>query len=622
MDVYVNGQCVHLGIKNFIDKGGEAEIYMIGRKYALKLFKGPDHPDFRGNPAAQKGARARLDEHQKKIFQFPKNLPPEVMAPIWPAFDKRQGKLVGYTMAYVSKATPLMRLADRRYRALGIGPQTVVAIFKHLHETLLRLHQKNMVIGDFNDLNVLFKNSRVYLIDTDSYQFNGFICHMYTTRFIDPLVCASHSRALVPEKPFCESTDWYAFCIMFMQSLLFVDPYGGIFRPQKGANVVAHPARPLHRITVFHPQVRYPKQAQPLAGLPDDLRQYFQAVFEKDVRGVFPKKLLDNMNWIACPACGTHHGRKNCPTCRKAKKKCLKLTIIVKGKLKVEQIFQTRGVILAADYHQDRLIWLYHHTGAFYREGPHKIANGDLAPLMNFKIMARRTLMAQNGRLLILTPDQPIKSLAVDECQNAAAFDVNAGHYYWLQNGRLLRNSQLGPEFIGNVIEGHTRFWMGPRFGLGFYTAGHLTVGFVFDARHLGVNDTVRLSFLNGKLIDAAAVFSDDYGWLFTAVKHGGRVVHQCHVIGKNGDVQAMAQGVAGDGGWLSTLQGKAGFGRHLLAPTEDGILRLECKDSSLNITRRYPDTQSFVDGFCRLLPSPAGLYVIKNNRIDLMQLN
>ena len=44
---------------------------------------------------------------------------------------------------------------------------------------------------------------------------------------------------------------------------------------------ITHDARPLHRITIFHPEVKYPKHAVPYGVLPDDILQYFHLVFEK-----------------------------------------------------------------------------------------------------------------------------------------------------------------------------------------------------------------------------------------------------------------------------------------------------------------------------------------------------
>lgn len=96
----------------------------------------------------------------------------------------------------------------------------------------------------------------------------------------------------------------------------FVDPYGGIYKPKASSQRILPGARSLHRITIFHPDVHYPKPAIPYWVLPDELLHHFQQVFEQDRRGVFPKSLLDNLRWTHCPTCGQEHARSVCPLCQ------------------------------------------------------------------------------------------------------------------------------------------------------------------------------------------------------------------------------------------------------------------------------------------------------------------
>ena len=75
MEIYLRGKPITLTPKKAIGKGGEADIYNIGKGKAIKIFKPPDHPDYYGQPNEQKGARIRIKEHQQKLPAFPKNLP-------------------------------------------------------------------------------------------------------------------------------------------------------------------------------------------------------------------------------------------------------------------------------------------------------------------------------------------------------------------------------------------------------------------------------------------------------------------------------------------------------------------------------------------------------------------
>ncbi|MEB3232522.1 MAG: hypothetical protein VKJ64_16045, partial [Leptolyngbyaceae bacterium] len=322
MDIYVNRKKVRISARSAIGKGGEADVFKIGKDQALKVFKPPDHPDFAGMPDAQQAAADRLDLHQQKLRQFPPNLPDRVVSPLELATDATGQRILGYTMPLLQDTEVLLRYGDRSFRQ-SITAQTVVQIFQDLHRTLTQLHQFHVVIGDFNDLNVLIKGTQAYIIDADSFQFGEFPCSMFTARVVDPLLCvglpvrSTHRQGTSPilQQKHSPDSDWYAFTVMLMQCLLFVDPYGGIYKPKDKAKAVPHAARPLHRITVFHPEVRYPKPALPPERLSDDLLHHFHQVFEQDWRGEFPRSLLDQLRWQTCPSCGIEHARSHCPEC-------------------------------------------------------------------------------------------------------------------------------------------------------------------------------------------------------------------------------------------------------------------------------------------------------------------
>src|SRR5690349_12743741 len=111
-DVYVCGKRIKLDPSASIGKGGEADVFDVGRGVALKLFKGPDHPDLAGDPDAADGARARLDTHQAKLPLFPRSLPSRVVAPVELATDRNGARICGYTMPLVGGAEVLLRYSD------------------------------------------------------------------------------------------------------------------------------------------------------------------------------------------------------------------------------------------------------------------------------------------------------------------------------------------------------------------------------------------------------------------------------------------------------------------------------------------------------------------------------
>ena len=60
MKVYVGGARIDVDPASSLGAGGEADVYDIGGGMALKLFKGPRHPDFAGQPATLVG-RVSMD---------------------------------------------------------------------------------------------------------------------------------------------------------------------------------------------------------------------------------------------------------------------------------------------------------------------------------------------------------------------------------------------------------------------------------------------------------------------------------------------------------------------------------------------------------------------------------
>jgi serine/threonine protein kinase len=640
MDVYVNGKKIRIDPKRAIGKGGEADVFDIGQGKVLKLFKQPHHPDYQGLPQEQQAARDRLQIQQQKLPRFPRNLPNRVIAPEELAKDKASQIIYGYTMPFLNGTEILLRYGERSFRQAGISQQQVVQIFQDLHNTVSKLHFAGVVIGDFNDLNVLVKDTEAYLIDTDSFQFGAFPCTMFTARFVDPLLCDRQATQPILQLPHNSDSDWYAFAVMLMQCLLFVDPYGGVYKPKDISQQIPQGARSLHRITIFHPEVRYPKPAIPYKVLPDELLHYFHQVFEQDRRGEFPRSLLDNLHWSICQSCGLEHGRSVCPECQHledtgtrrredTEKSC-------QNKVTTTLLFKAEGIILFAAVEQGQLKWVYHQQGQFHREDGSVILNGELNPNLRWRIQGKTTLLGYQGQIIQFHPHEPPERIATESFGATTLFDCNESTYYWIANGQLLRNNLHNPQptthtpsFIGDVLPNQTRFWVGSHFGFGFYQAGDLKVAFVFDAKKPGINDRVQLPHWQGQLIQMGCTFSDRYGWLFVTTQERGQIHYRCIVLQADGTVCATAKATEKDENWLTRL-GKnqpgdpspyCAVNDFLLACTDDGIIRVEIQQKQLVHTTTFVDTEAFVDSSCRLLPANTGLYVVNHHNIQLLEL-
>ncbi|MBI2054854.1 MAG: hypothetical protein HYT39_02015 [Candidatus Sungbacteria bacterium] len=622
MQAFLGNARIRLSPQKSIGKGGEADVFDIGNGVALKIFKPPDHPDLAGLPDDQRAARERIKIHQTKLpalLALRGGLPERVVLPTDIARDQA-GIIIGYAMPIIAPAEVLLRYAERPFRESGVPANAVGQIFLDLHETVASLHKGGVVIGDFNDLNVLVRGKEAYLIDADSYQFGSYFARMFTARFVDPTHCDPHGSAIILVRPHSAETDWYAYAVMLMQSLLFVGPYGGVYRPKDTKKRIAHDLRPLSRITVFHPEVIYPKPAVPFKVLPDDLLQQFHRMFEKDERGIFPRHLIETLEWTKCSVCGAEHARRVCPVC--AAPGMVRETVKVRGTVVAATIFQTKGIILQAITQDGKLRWITHENGAFRREDGSVILTGPLDHELRFRISREKTLIGKEGRVVTLSPGAAPDAVTVDSYGILPLFDANSVSRFWVAGGRLMRDGTVAPEHVGDVLQGQTLFWVGEEFGFGFYRAGNLSVAFVFGTRRGGINDSVRLPAFRGKLIDSTAVFAKNQVWAFVATEEQGAIINHCYLIRRDGALLAEAHEPASANGWMSSIRGKCAIGEFLFAATDEGIVRIENVNGTIQKTRDFPDTEPFVDQHSYLFPDAKGIAVVGKRDITVLSMN
>lgn len=615
----VQGRPLHLDAGRLIGKGGEAEIYKIDAATVLKRYKEPAHPDFLGDSEAQRAAAQRIVEQQQKLPAFPRGLPAQVIAPLHLAYDKPHGQIVGYTMPLAAGMTELMNYGIKAYReGGGIGNNQVLDVFRRLRQAVEQIHASRVVIGDFNDLNVMTDGVDVRIIDADSMQFGAFKCHTFTTRFVDPLLCQPDK--LVLARSHTPESDWYAFFVMLLQSLLYVGPYGGVHRPASGKRL-AFDDRVLRRITFFDNDVIYPKPALPYGTLPDEWLGYVERVFAHDLREPFPLALLQNLRFTTCGTCGTLHARGICPQCSAPGVPTKVMT--VRGQVTARRVFATAGRILQATTHHGTLRYLYQQDGALYREGGQRLMSAELSPELRFRIQGDTTYIGSGETLLAVAPDGAIERRSVAVYRGRLpVFDANETHMYWESAGQLLESGLHGPKYIGDVLSGQTLIWTGNTRGFGLYQAGDLTRAFLFVPGKAGMNDTVALPSIRGQLTDAICYFGSRTVWFLTAAQVAGKLMHTCYVFDSSGGLVGREEVEQGSDSWLGrSIRGHMAAGDALFVATDEGIVRLAAAYGNIAKEREFPDTEPFVDSQSYLVPGPSGIYVVSNREITHLHI-
>jgi len=621
--ITVGNRSVDPGRLPAVGQGGEADVFDLGDGRALKLYKDADHPDFARDPAGAAAARARLVEHQDKLRRFPAGLPARVVAPETLALDGA-GRVVGYAMPLVRGAEVLLRYSRREFRAAGgITSWDVLHLFRDLHETVRGVHAAGAVIGDFNDLNVLASGHAAHLIDADSFQFGPFLAAAYTERFVDPLLCDPALARPVLARPYTPDADWYAFAVLLFQSLLFVDPYGGVHAPADPAARVPHAARPLRRVTVFDPDVRLPKVAERWDVLPDDLLEHFHAAFERDVRGPFPGALLEGLRWTTCAACGAGHARAACPRCPALHPARVREVVRVRGTVTAGRVFGGSGVILHAALQDGRPRWLWHDGARFRREDGRVVLEGPLAGETRWRIQGDTTLVARGRDAFALAPNAPAERFEVDTFGGAPVLAATAGRRFHLRpDGRIEASGRLGPATLGSALPGATLFWVGERFGFGFWRARGMTAGFVFDAAgDAGLHDRVPIPPVRGEVVDGACHFAEERCWFFLLTRDGGRARLRLDVIGRRGQVEASFETAPEDASWTAGFRGAAAAGDALLVPTDAGIVRVVVENGVPEVRGAFPDTEPFVSAEHRLFAGPDALYCVSRSEVTRLTI-
>src|SRR5512140_1733534 len=144
MNVYLaSGQRLTLDNSDVIGSGGEGTVFRLqtdpGNVY--KIYE---------NPTDEQGQKlqAFLNKH------YP--LSDSVAAPKLLVLNGRD-KIIGFSMPFFGGTKAIRELANRKYRnSMGINNRTVVDIMVDTANELAEIHKLGLVVGDLNDLNLLF----------------------------------------------------------------------------------------------------------------------------------------------------------------------------------------------------------------------------------------------------------------------------------------------------------------------------------------------------------------------------------------------------------------------------------------------------------------------------------
>ncbi len=242
---------------DYLAQGGEGAIYVKGGM-AYKVYHDPGHM-----VAEQKIGELRVIDG------------PHVVAPMEILYHEKSGEAVGFSMKYIKDVEYLCRLFVGNFKKTNnISPTDIVELVKTMQRVLNEIHQKNIIVADYNEMNILVDASftHPYHIDVDSYQ---------TPAFPATAIMESVRDRLLPFGEFNQMSDWFSWGIVTFQLYAGVHPYKGRHPGYKPGDL---DRRMKNNVSVFDSQVRLPASCRDFSVIPPAHLEWYKRVFNNGER--------------------------------------------------------------------------------------------------------------------------------------------------------------------------------------------------------------------------------------------------------------------------------------------------------------------------------------------------
>ncbi len=531
--VIIHQQAVSLDSSQLIQSGGEGMVFGV-EETAVKLYH---HPQT---------SQAHKLRH---LLTLP--FPAGVLAPCALVEDV-QGQVVGFQMPRLeSQAQMVKQLGNPIYwQKQGVKTADVVYLLQQIHTTLQQLHHQGVVVGDLNDCNLFFSPASqppLFWIDVDSYQVGKFPCPVAQQPFLDPLLYGVADFRVRPF--FSELTDWYAYFVLLVKSLLQVHPYGGAHHSYKSL-----PARATTRISILAQDVTYPKNGRSLETLSDELLHHLHRFFDKGERYPLPASLLAQYaaELVTCAHCGLSYpaARRSCPGCKLAVP-AVQVPGGVKKLLTVDGFIETVGLVA------NGRIWAIVSAGGGYKLVRLGIGGKlDEVPLFNGRSGYRFAVFAHylvvhpgHGRQLLIldVSNNQAERVTLSETatfRDSAVFAATPHALYriagsWIMRGQV-RDGLYVEDPIATAHRAQTQFFASPYqdFIAGYHRVFAEQHFFLLAGRGMGYDLPVPPLLPGEHVAETAVVFSPDSVAIYRLVGQNGRLQTQLHVYDLQGKMK------------------------------------------------------------------------------------
>ncbi len=218
-----------------IQRGGEGAIIKIDDKKVAKIYHS-------GISGISEFAYNHLKVLPQNIFVIPHEL-----------FYSQLGEIVGFSMEYLSSEfLPISNLFNKNFCDKHLITNNFkLKIAKQLINSIEIAHQHQIVVGDFNQFNLLFSLSGdVKCIDTDSYQTPS---APHSGRLLDEI------RDYLYHGIVSKNSDYFALSVILFYLFTFAHPFKGISQKVKKMQ-----DRMILKLPIFADEIIKPKVYTPI----------------------------------------------------------------------------------------------------------------------------------------------------------------------------------------------------------------------------------------------------------------------------------------------------------------------------------------------------------------------
>ncbi len=636
--VVIGGHKVQLDQNQVLGTGGEATVVRHNNQ-AIKIYHSPDVARI-----------AKLQDFCKAGLTLPTN----VCAPAELAYDNN-GQIVGFAMPLIPAGKEVVQeLSRKSFRKAhpNCNSSFVTDLFMQAYQTTDNLHKHSVVVGDYNDLNLLFDPTAAKMlvfIDVDSYQFGKHPCMVGTENFLSPDL---YNLNLALKPYFKPEHDWYAFWCMYLKSILLCHPYGGVHNEFKSI-----PQRALAKVLAWDKDVKYPKAAYSPDMLNDGLLAIAEKVFRQGSRSKPDLNVLVDFKetLVNCTSCGVQypHIRKACPQCARVNTQQIQRKVKVvtsPGKLTVSvnpRLTTAGNVIWHKVYGTSIFAIALHGTNYEIYESSvsgvkhHGNIAVDKSPFVFDLFAGRYLVVGQTAKsvLRIFDLQSNLRLIETSACglfQGQPSFACTKNNLVrasngWMYIGRVDATLGYVEDRVQATMEGQTWFdgsaVNNTIFGFQRYFSNLGFFLYSFDGTPKFFDVTLPALDINESLLDTAVYFTENSVLVMLKTEIKGKTYTRVNVIrSSSGELLSQYKLESMPSDTHRSIHGKSfmrpsGSYGFILHPTDDGVVQEVVDKNRVGKLTLFSETEQFVSESDCLISQGSGILVVGDKLINHLTL-